>query len=853
MAKTARLSTLANRPNEQADSLLKAGAIFSNDDIIYSTLLDGPYRQARSKAKPNTPPKGNELGKPMVSSDPGRRFSGTSHRVHPQSTEEYRSGRREAARNSSYHPSQSMQSKSVLNPNRPISLGRPMSTLSDKPHPCMEGIPLHKIRSRPSSPRPEINYSPPASSLNDPDRRTRSRPSSPQSDHGHRSHSRPTSPQSERALRTHSRPTSPLSERGTRPHSRPTSPPSERGHGPSSRPTSPQGERKHKSQSHPTSPQGERKHRSQSRPTSPQGERKHKSHSRPTSPVQKESPRPDSRNRRSFQSTMVDNDNMRKPPLRTNKTNSLVIDEVVGSIEKRAQVTPILLEGSKSGVDTEFLENIAGKLAYNHLTKEARLVYFEDGEPPKRTPLPKGNLIPPSQLVMERPPLSTLNPSKSIKSTISLPACPEPPPKSLARRFSARRITAQPQPLSVDDPFSSPFWKESEVPESPTKNCDLTKDIIDKLSKAGATKIANLGKSEGDSPPVSPLSLSVDEDINEKAWGLAANPENGSLRRRPSSAFEKKVKYVPPQASLQPESTSMIRPQNWLSMLRPSGENGTMYIAGDQHCAILCGNLYKLGGNRQWQRRQFRADGFTLVCLSKETIRAPAGALSVERPNYAEQDWRSYCHPTRPPTPRITHPLVATASRDSTHRLEYHQAPKWVIPIGEIVEVSLLTRKGLRVTDSFVIHTRGRNYILKATNQHELASWIYMLQRMIVTYQDCRTLVPGFTQETLPRCASVGELHSSSGLGLGLKPLNGLKAPQRTRPVSHDQTYVASRNERTDSTQRLQQQTRRAPSIFQALKGGKGKPLSDLQLQKEIAQDWAGGLASLSYCRRPSS
>lgn len=527
------------------------------------------------------------------------------------------------------------------------------------------------------------------------------------------------------------------------------------------------------------------------------------------------------------------------------------MDEITGCSEKKAQVAPILLNRSKSINDMAFLENINGKLAYNHLTKEARLIYFEDGQPPKRTPLPKGHLTPPSQLVMERPPLPYINPIKPSQSAPSLLVCPPLPPKSLARRFSARKIPTP--PALTDDPFSSPFWKDAEAPESPTTNCDLTKDIIDKLSKAGATKIASLGKSEGDSPPISPLSLSVEEDINEKAWGLSSNSENGSLRRRPSSAFEKKVKYVPPQATSPPESTSMIRPQNWLSIFRPSGENGAMYIAGDQQCSILCGNLYKLGGNRQWQRRQFRADGFNLVCLSKEPIRAHTGSVSIERPNYFEEDWRSYCHPTRPPTPRVTHPLIATASRDSPHRLEYHQPPKWVIPIGEIVEVSLLTRKGLRVTDSFVIHTRGRNYILKATNQHELASWIYMLQRMIVTYQDCRTLVPSFTQDTLPRSTSVGEFHSSSGLGMGFKPLNGHKAPQRTRPVSHDQTYVPSRNERTDSTQRLQQQTRRAPSIFQALKGGKGKPLSDLQLQKEIAQDWAGGLASLSYCRRPSS
>ncbi|KAI0225372.1 hypothetical protein L0F63_001978 [Massospora cicadina] len=664
----------------------------------------------------------------------------------------------------------------VPNPNLPISLHQPTSAYLN-PHPTKVGVSSHKTRSRPTSPHTDLGHAQLTNAL----------------DPGPRS--RPTSPQS-----------------GNR-----------------SRPTSPEGE--HRNQARITTPHGEPRYRSLSRPYQAdptrlitQGHRK-----TPTGPNNGE---PGGKDNWTSQISHPANDPANSPPSAVQ--------------EAGPKLAPDSPSRAQPGTDWGFLESFAGRLAYNHLTREARLVHFEGGQPPKRAPLPKGELIPPSQLVMLPP---SLNPPARVLSdrvlsdrvlsdrALSDPA-PPLPPKSPARQVPVQRPLRLPQ-ATPDDGLPSPDWKVGEKFEPPGLAWDPSKAFTDLLSKAGAAKIANLGKDGSDSPLKSPLSQSVEEDIDERAWGLAADLEPGSLRRRPSSAFEKKAKYVPPQARHPtPLASSIIRPPNWLSLLRPSGENGGMYIAGDERCAILCGQLYKLGGNRQWQRRQFRADGFTLVCLSKEPIRGPPGTgpLKIVRPNYFAEDWRQHYHPTQPPTPRLTHPLLATASRGS-HQLAYHQAPKWIIPLGDMVEVSLLTRKGLRVTDSFVIHTRGRNYILRATNQHELASWIYMLQRMIVTYRDCRALSPGFTFEPLAK----GPI--KSGVSDAIMP------PHPTPPAPRAQAD----DRRTDSTMLLQQQTRRAPNIFQALQGGVARPLTGRQLQLGIALDWTGGLAALSYCRRPSS
>ncbi|KAI0225373.1 hypothetical protein L0F63_001979 [Massospora cicadina] len=53
MPRAVRLAPIATHPIKNSKSLTKAGTIFANDDIIYSTLLDGPYRHARSKPTPS--------------------------------------------------------------------------------------------------------------------------------------------------------------------------------------------------------------------------------------------------------------------------------------------------------------------------------------------------------------------------------------------------------------------------------------------------------------------------------------------------------------------------------------------------------------------------------------------------------------------------------------------------------------------------------------------------------------------------------------------------------------------------------------------------------------------------------
>jgi hypothetical protein len=149
---------------------------------------------------------------------------------------------------------------------------------------------------------------------------------------------------------------------------------------------------------------------------------------------------------------------------------------------------------------------------------------------------------------------------------------------------------------------------------------------------------------------------------------------------------------------------------------------------------IIIGQLSKLGRNRQWQQREFRFDGLNLICLSPDAIPITAGDLvNLEDPDYINENWRSYFQPGQPPTPHLNHPLVATPLPKSS-LVQHYQKPKWIIRIDEILDVSLLTRKGVRHPDCFVLNTTNRRYVLKCPNEKDLASWVYILQLMIRSY-----------------------------------------------------------------------------------------------------------------------
>ncbi|ORX97198.1 hypothetical protein K493DRAFT_314172 [Basidiobolus meristosporus CBS 931.73] len=152
--------------------------------------------------------------------------------------------------------------------------------------------------------------------------------------------------------------------------------------------------------------------------------------------------------------------------------------------------------------------------------------------------------------------------------------------------------------------------------------------------------------------------------------------------------------------------------------------------------------LYKLGSNRKWQKREFRIDGFMLVCLEKKKIKVEPKTVILAKYSTAnglqsDPGLRRHFYPTSPPLPHISHPLVATASsvEDNTgvdQYVDYYQPPKWVIPLSDILAVTLLARNGFKVRKCFAIHTAERKYILRAETEMETACWVYLLKRMAI-------------------------------------------------------------------------------------------------------------------------
>ncbi|KAK9708248.1 hypothetical protein K7432_009763 [Basidiobolus ranarum] len=156
---------------------------------------------------------------------------------------------------------------------------------------------------------------------------------------------------------------------------------------------------------------------------------------------------------------------------------------------------------------------------------------------------------------------------------------------------------------------------------------------------------------------------------------------------------------------------------------------------------IFKGFLYKLGSNRQWQKREFRTDGFMLVCLEKKKVKVQPKTIILAKYSTPDDlqtrdpELRELFYPTNPPLPHISHPLVATASpiEDSIRPgqyVEFYQPPKWIIPLSDILAVTLLARNGYKVKRCFVIYTSERKYILRAQTDMETACWVYLLKRM---------------------------------------------------------------------------------------------------------------------------
>ncbi|ORX81914.1 hypothetical protein K493DRAFT_370763 [Basidiobolus meristosporus CBS 931.73] len=154
---------------------------------------------------------------------------------------------------------------------------------------------------------------------------------------------------------------------------------------------------------------------------------------------------------------------------------------------------------------------------------------------------------------------------------------------------------------------------------------------------------------------------------------------------------------------------------------------------------VFKGTLYKLGRNRQWQEREFRTDGFLLVCLTTKKIKVNPGSVLLASYTTAEDpELLAHFYPTSPPLPRISHPLIATAciggkTPDHGQYVDFYQPPKWIIPLSDVLEVTLLTRNRYKMKKCFVIHTSERKYILRARTEMETNCWLYLLRRTLLS------------------------------------------------------------------------------------------------------------------------
>ncbi|KAI9230417.1 MAG: hypothetical protein DHS80DRAFT_21399 [Piptocephalis tieghemiana] len=166
--------------------------------------------------------------------------------------------------------------------------------------------------------------------------------------------------------------------------------------------------------------------------------------------------------------------------------------------------------------------------------------------------------------------------------------------------------------------------------------------------------------------------------------------------------------------------------------------DSALAVVGDGS-PVFSGRLYKLGGNGRWQKREFRFDGTHLVCLRPKSIRVAAHSIRMLRPSEAADPSVGF-YGTQPPLPKINHPLLATPEGPTPPRgkpgalrqwVKFYQAPKWVIPITEIKEVSLLTRKGIKVRECFCIRTPEREHVMRGSGKRDLASWLFLLRRMV--------------------------------------------------------------------------------------------------------------------------
>jgi hypothetical protein len=143
--------------------------------------------------------------------------------------------------------------------------------------------------------------------------------------------------------------------------------------------------------------------------------------------------------------------------------------------------------------------------------------------------------------------------------------------------------------------------------------------------------------------------------------------------------------------------------------------------------------LDKMGRNGRWQNREFRFDGAYLVCLRPGKIRVTSQTIRMLGAGVYNAAAGFY--DTKPPLPRIGHPLLATP--DETGRwVRHYQAPKWVISIDDITSVDLYESNKTSDVNMFVIRTDERDHIMRAGNKRHLASWLFLLRRMVDAAQD---------------------------------------------------------------------------------------------------------------------
>ncbi|KAI8054234.1 hypothetical protein BDF22DRAFT_654433 [Syncephalis plumigaleata] len=196
---------------------------------------------------------------------------------------------------------------------------------------------------------------------------------------------------------------------------------------------------------------------------------------------------------------------------------------------------------------------------------------------------------------------------------------------------------------------------------------------------------------------------------------------------RTASMDTSDVPYRPPSIMLSPAHTASGRPSN--SMPRNNAYTNTDGDTNIPNNNMGCG----VSASRpvlNVAMNLLPAETEPLVPLQEDDESQEQPILRVASINWPQSPDDGF-YDTQPPLPMIGHPLIATEAADGSGWVRYYQAPKWVIPIADMEDISLVTRRGIKVRECFAIITRERQYVLRGRDRRELACWLFLLKRMV--------------------------------------------------------------------------------------------------------------------------